>query len=157
MARDEDGRDRAEPPLAALAAGLSALASLAIRLAADDAVRRAATGPTGLDPLLLRRLLSERPRRDRIFGTEMPEPAWRLILALLVAEADGAHPRAAALVRATGITPHTAAHWLKLLDANGLIARLDESAFPRAATYRLTEKAIAAAERHLRSENGFDS
>lgn len=77
------------------------------------------------------------------------EPAWDLLLALYVTQADTPAPAVSSMARAAGIAITTAFRWIDYLEEKRLIERQHSSVDGRALTVALTEDGRARLERYF--------
>jgi hypothetical protein len=91
---------------------------------------------------LARQMLAIRRRRDRTFPPGLfAEPAWDMLLDLVVAEAEGRRLTVSSTCIAAAVPQTTALRWLNYLAESGLVQRVQNSGESRATLVRLTPKA----------------
>jgi len=110
---------------------LHAIARMCSALAGQLAGRSSAGERVGQDPsAAARRLQCLRRDRDRLFGAELfADPAWDMLLALYVAEADGQVLSIDGLCARAMVPAAAALRWVVALEERGLVVR-DADASP---------------------------
>jgi hypothetical protein len=100
------------------------IAALLAWLAERDAARREspATGPAEAAETALRRLeaaIAARRARSAVFGLDLDNPGWNLMLELYRARLEGREPSAARLATDARLSMSTLARWRRRLVASG--------------------------------------
>ncbi len=89
-----------------------------------------------------RTALAIRRRRDRVFPPGLfAEPAWDMLLDLLVAEAEDRRLSVSSTCLAAAVPQTTALRWLNYLVETGLLVRVQSGSEGRSTVVRLTPKA----------------
>jgi hypothetical protein len=131
QARQSGGRTLLED----LGLELLSIAAMVAEIAGRDADRRsAAAGPAAAADSALRRVdaaIAARHARSIVFGLDLNNPGWSLMLELYRARLEGRDPTAARLATDARISMATLARWRRLLIAGGWARR------PRAGGARL--------------------
>ena len=98
----------------------------------------------------LRRLLRENEVRTDLFGWQLAAPsAFDLILSLYAAELNGRQNLVSHVGEASGLPQTTALRWLKMLEAEGWVARLPGPLRRRTFVIVLTDRARTALKAYL--------
>lgn len=109
--------------------------------------------PTPFDPAtveIARHMLATRRRRDRTFPPGLfAEPAWDMLLDMLVAEAEERRLSVSSACIAAAVPQTTALRWLNYLVESGLVQRVQNSGESRSTMVRLTPKARRLMSRTL--------
>jgi DNA-binding MarR family transcriptional regulator len=110
-----------------------ALDALSDRLPVD------ALEPDKLAPKL-KAIMRVRQERNSLFPEKLfSDPAWDILLYLLLAELEGRSVSISAACFASGIPPTTGLRWLRNLEMNGVIIRENDPADTRRGLLRLAE------------------
>ncbi len=91
---------------------------------------------------MARSALATRRRRDRVFAPGLfAEPAWDMLLDLLIAEAENRRLSVSSTCLAAAVPQTTALRWLNYLVESGLLVRVQTGSEGRSTVVRLTPKA----------------
>ena len=127
------------------AAQIRRLAEEIAAIAAKMAKRPGDGGSGEVDADLLRSILRARASRQEIFGVKLfADPAWDMLLHLLLARLENSLMTVSALCASSGVAATTALRRIGILERAGLVAREQTMADGRISYLRLTD---AAAER----------
>lgn len=97
-----------------------------------------------------RSALALRRRRDRVFPPGLfAEPAWDMLLDMVVAEAEGRRLSVSSACLAAAVPQTTALRWLNYLVESGLLTRGPLGGESRSTIVRLTPKARRLISRSL--------
>lgn len=132
-----------EHPCKRLPKGLAALSDIANApspgLGTEDLIR------------IARSEYNERMRRSRHFQDELlGEPAWNILLDLFISRAKGMRISISSACIASQVPYTTALRWLKLLEQNALIQRVDDPDDGRRSWIELTDDGYQRMESYLR-------
>ena len=106
--------------------------------------------PSLPDPRLVRRIISNRTRREAYFDSELfADPAWDMMLDLTAAQAEHVRVSITSLCIASGVAPSTALRWISKLVEAGLFKRMEDSVDRRRVFITLTRKADEAISRYF--------
>lgn len=119
---------------------LTHIAALLAHYAEREEARRAARGGP-LSAGQLAALIAARKARSTVFGFDLANPGWSLLLELYRARLAGEPSRIAALPVLILAAPSTVARWLARLEETGCVAR---GAGPERGTAALTDSAADA-------------
>lgn len=100
---------------------------------------------------LLRQLIRARRLRERFFEAEMfADPAWDMLLDLMLARMEGRAVAVSSLCIAAAVPPTTALRWIKRLTDEGLFVRTADPLDGRRVFIDLSEPAAISMMRYLR-------
>ena len=98
--------------------------------------------------LIVKRLISERRQRGTFFPGELfADPAWELLLALTLAQAQGRRTSITTLCNQVEIPASTALRWIAKLTDQGLFIRRDDETDKRRKFIELSPHAYAVESR----------
>ena len=98
-----------------------------------------------VDGDMLRKMLAARKARAKFFTDGMfADPAWDILLDLLMTKLDGQRVTVSNLCLAANVPPTTALRWIKTLELDGLAYRRPDPLDGRRCFIELTKKAEAA-------------
>ena len=98
----------------------------------------------------LQAMIDVRVERDRVFGNSLfPDPTWRIMLDLALAELTGRKQSVSSLCLASGVPPTTALRRLHRLEVRGLIRREQDETDLRRVWIFLTEHGHGEMRRFL--------
>lgn len=121
---------------------------------ASDRLLRAIRPPLP-DPRLVRQIIRHRQLRARYFDGELfADPAWDMLLDLVVARAEHERVSVSSLCIASGVPPTTALRWIGQMVEDGLLERINDETDRRRAFIVLTPKAVDALSRYFASITG---
>lgn len=104
----------------------------------------AALPDRGCVELIVKRLISERRQRGTFFPGELfADPAWELLLALTLAQAQGRRTSITTLCNQVEIPASTALRWIAKLTDQGLFIRRDDETDKRRKFIELSPHAYA--------------
>ena len=117
-----------------------------IALAIDDLAGEPPTECYGpIDPGKLRAIAKARHQRQKflpawLFG----EPAWDMLIDLLIAELEQQSPSVSDLCHASGVPHTTALRWIQKMEAGGLVMRVPDKLDQRRQRLQLSEAGLSA-------------
>lgn len=98
-----------------------------------------------VDAEMLRRMLAARKARAKFFtGGMFADPAWDILLDLLMTKLEGQRVTVSNLCLAANVPPTTALRWIKTLELDGLAYRRPDPLDGRRCFIELTKKAETA-------------
>ncbi|GAA0328886.1 hypothetical protein GCM10009087_43880 [Sphingomonas oligophenolica] len=118
-----------------------------VSLAAADVPANGLPAVADIGPVRARAVYRARRQRDAAFGKDMDlfgEPAWDILLDLLVADADGRRISITSASGAANVPPTTALRMIAILEERGLIERSDDPCDRRRSWVTLTDRGRAA-------------
>ena len=121
--------------------------SAALQRMADDVVASQQDGaaPREVTPALVRGVLRARRLRDRFFDpTLFNDPAWDMMLDLLLAKLEQRPVSVSGLCLAAAVPATTALRWIHQLTAAGVLVRRADDRDKRRVLIELSEEAEAA-------------
>jgi hypothetical protein len=141
----------ASVPFADASGGIAATESPASHATRDKSARLTrAIRPPLPDPRLVRQIMRNRQLRARFFDGELfADPAWDILLDLVVARAEHKRVSVTSLCIASAVPPTTALRWIAQMVEEDLIARVNDEVDRRRAFIVLTDKAVDAIARYF--------
>lgn len=128
----------------------STLASLSLQLssALDARIGAAQAEPTGAE--MIRSIIDHRRLRSRYFGNDLfADPAWDMMLKLLLAELMQVRVTVSDLCEGAAVPPTTALRWQKVLVERNLVVRRPDQHDARRAFVELSREASEALNRYF--------
>jgi DNA-binding MarR family transcriptional regulator len=107
--------------------------------------------PKAIDAQSVRALIDARRRRDTLFGVEIGEVAWLLLLEAYAARLDGRRTVMTGLGLSLGISRSTAHRWVTWLIEQRLLARRADPRDDRIGLVALSDRAANSMQAYLNS------
>ncbi|MBV9929739.1 MAG: MarR family transcriptional regulator [Alphaproteobacteria bacterium] len=129
-----------------LSRDLSLTADLLARYAERDAERREAAARELVTAEQVRALAAARQLRSDVFGMDLANPGWSLLLELFRASLERRPVRLPRLAADAGVSATSAARWVRELAASGFVQRMADPRRPGTGTLILTDAGAEAME-----------
>jgi DNA-binding MarR family transcriptional regulator len=107
--------------------------------------------PAAIDAQAVRALIEARRRRDTVFGVEIGEVAWLLLLEAYAARLDGRRTVMTGLGLSLGISRSTAHRWVTWLIEQRLLARRADPRDDRIGLVALSDRAADSMQAYLKA------
>jgi DNA-binding MarR family transcriptional regulator len=129
-----------------LSRDLTLISALFARYAEADAARREAAARGRVTAVQVRAVLAARHERREMFGLDLANPGWSLLLELFRASLEKRSVRLPRLAKEARVSATTAARWIESFAEAGFVQRLPDPRRPGTASLILTDKGAEAME-----------